>query len=324
MVYQEDSRIILMLNPEIEKNKERCAKYWPNLDDTMNVGHFVIGNMKETETPEFTLRELSLSNKNEMNADDNHPADSAYSRSITPRTIYQYQYVAWPETGYPENQSSVLGILHDINLKQTKDCPETGALVVHCSNGVGRTASIIVIDMLVKQLETCANKGLDSSIDIQRTVQHIRTQRGDQMVQLEAQYKFIYLAISHHVEMAQMEQISWPAHEITISAATTSGAVLKSRKTDPPPPPRPARQPPPPRESNLLDNKPPALPPPMSHRNHAKPPMIAINGTVPPPVPQRKQGAEQQSSMASVFTKPSHAEDLPVPNTPPPVPDRKK
>ena len=45
------------------------------------------------------------------------------------RTIYHYQFIAWPEHGLPENVGSILGILHDINLKQKDyDYP----IVVQC------------------------------------------------------------------------------------------------------------------------------------------------------------------------------------------------
>lgn len=44
--------------------------------------------------------------------------------------------------------------------------------------------------------------GLDCEIDIQRTIQMVRSQRSG-MVQTEAQYKFVYLAVQHHIETVQ-------------------------------------------------------------------------------------------------------------------------
>lgn len=41
--------------------------------------------------------------------------------------------------------------------------------------------------------------GLDCEIDIQRTIQMVRSQRSG-MVQTEAQYKFVYLAVQHHIQ----------------------------------------------------------------------------------------------------------------------------
>lgn len=41
--------------------------------------------------------------------------------------------------------------------------------------------------------------GLDCDIDIQKCIQMVREQRSG-MVQTEAQYKFIYLAVSHYID----------------------------------------------------------------------------------------------------------------------------
>ena len=46
--------------------------------------------------------------------------------------------------------------------------------------------------------------GLDTEIDIQRTIQQVRSQRSG-MVQTEAQYKFVYLAVQHYIETLQLK-----------------------------------------------------------------------------------------------------------------------
>lgn len=71
-----------------------------------------------------------------------------------------------------------------------------GAIVVHCSAGIGRTGTFIVIDMILDQID---KQGLNCEIDIQRTIQMVRSQRSG-MVQTEAQYKFVYLAVKHYIE----------------------------------------------------------------------------------------------------------------------------
>lgn len=71
----------------------------------------------------------------------------------------------------------------------------TGPMIVHCSSGIGRTGTLIVVDMLIGCV---CEGGLHTDIDIARTVQAVREQRSG-MVQTEAQYRFIYKAVQEFV-----------------------------------------------------------------------------------------------------------------------------
>merc|ERR1712083_414646 len=79
------------------------------------------------------------------------------------------------------------------SIKTIKDSPP---VVVHCSAGIGRTGTFIVIDMIIDQIK---RHGLDCEINIQRTIQMVRSQRSG-MVQTEAQYKFVYMAVQHYID----------------------------------------------------------------------------------------------------------------------------
>ena len=63
-----------------------------------------------------------------------------------------------------------------------------------------------MVDIILKVIEA---RGADCEIDIQQTIQRVRGQRSG-MIQTEAQYKFIYDAVAHHID--------------TVSAATGAGA----------------------------------------------------------------------------------------------------
>lgn len=91
-------------------------------------------------------------------------------------------------------ESIAASIVSTVPNNQNSAC--IGPILVHCSAGIGRTGTFIVIDMILDQIK---RHGLDCEIDIQRTIQRVRSQRSG-MVQTEAQYKFVYLAVLHYIE----------------------------------------------------------------------------------------------------------------------------
>lgn len=190
MVWQENCRVIVMTTKEIEREKNKCARYWPeppgDKDDTKKYGKITVKNLLENSTTHYTLREFSVT----MEGCDSE------------RKVYHYHFQAWPDHGVPSDPGCVLNFLHEVNKRQEQlqqELPITeppGAILVHCSAGIGRTGTFIVIDMILDQIK---KYGLDCEIDIQRTIQMVRSQRSG-MVQTEAQYKFVYLAVQHHIE----------------------------------------------------------------------------------------------------------------------------
>ena len=67
---------------------------------------------------------------------------------------------------------------------------------MHCSAGIGRTGTFIVIDMILDQID---REDLDCEIDGHRTILMVRSQRSG-LVQTEAQYKFVYYAVQHYIQ----------------------------------------------------------------------------------------------------------------------------
>lgn len=193
MIWQEDVRIIIMTTKEIERGKVKCERYWPDLNKTDVIQKkYTIYNESESSTQDYTLRRFLVTKKDEPNVK---------------RTIYHFHFTAWPDHGVPSEPGRVLNILLDVNFRLQQimtgpNPPPQAAVCVHCSAGIGRTGTFIVIDMILDQIR---KEGFDCEIDIHRTVQMVRDQRSG-MVQNEAQYKFIYMAVLEFIETEKQRE----------------------------------------------------------------------------------------------------------------------
>ncbi|KAK5852230.1 hypothetical protein PBY51_023716 [Eleginops maclovinus] len=183
MVFQENSRVIVMTTKEVERGKSKCVKYWPDMSSLKEYGAMRVRNVRETAAHDYILRELKLSKVGQGN---------------TERTVWQYHFRAWPDHGVPTDPGGVLDFLEEVNLKQ-ESILDAGPIAVHCSAGIGRTGTFIVIDILI---DVIREKGVDCDIDVPKTIQMVRSQRSG-MVQTEAQYRFIYMAVQHYIETLQ-------------------------------------------------------------------------------------------------------------------------
>ena len=195
MVWQEGARVVVMITNEVERGRSRCARYWPNLGEPTEQGNLRLVNAGETFNPNYILRQFLVTHK---------------EREET-RSIFQFHFKVWPDHGVPQDPGVVLGFLENVNHK-LREIDETevkaGPVVVHCSAGIGRTGTFIVIDCILSSIETI---GWDHEIDIQQCVQTIRLQRSG-MIQTEQQYKFVYHAVQHYME----------AHEQRMHQQTTT------------------------------------------------------------------------------------------------------
>eukprot|EP00096_Caligus_rogercresseyi_P011039 TRINITY_DN4221_c0_g1_i1.p1 TRINITY_DN4221_c0_g1~~TRINITY_DN4221_c0_g1_i1.p1 ORF type:complete len:613 (-),score=174.74 TRINITY_DN4221_c0_g1_i1:83-1921(-) len=178
MTWQEEARVIVMTTKEFERGKAKCAKYWPDLGCSESYGPYRVSSVSESPSAHYTLREFLLSRTSEVEDEDS-------------RIVLHFHFTAWPDHGVPGDPGCVLDFLQDVNAAH-----ESGPVIVHCSAGIGRTGTFIVIDLIIDQIK---RNGLDCDIDIQKTIQTVRSFRSG-MVQTEAQYKFVYLAVQHHIE----------------------------------------------------------------------------------------------------------------------------
>ena len=234
MIWQEDVQIIALMHKEFQyttkMSRVRYAKYWPNIGNAETYGNFTVSTKIEegNEDSDYIFRELHVK-RNDIAVENLTHEDELE------KIVYHYHFQSWPEHGVPSNPDRLLNFLYAVDKRhrllsqvplallpsltttsltssdnnmseeiyqppRTRSSDHFPPIVVQCHSGIGRTGTLIVIDMIIDHIK---RKGFDCDIDIQRTVQSVRNQRSG-LIQTEAQYTFIYDALNHHMHTIQV------------------------------------------------------------------------------------------------------------------------
>ena len=98
-------------------------------------------------------------------------------------TVTHMHYTAWPDHGVPQNAMSVISFIRRVRREHPHHLDQP--LLVHCSAGVGRTGTFILLDTVMQQMK---NKG---TLSIYNVLKNVRGQRM-KMVQTTVSIHNIY------------------------------------------------------------------------------------------------------------------------------------
>jgi len=179
MVWEQDISIIVMVTRVEEGGRIKCAQYWP-LAGSVTYGSFQIYVSESTQLPDYNITVLNIINSKEPGKD---------------MFIRHFHFLRWPDFGVPNSPDALLSFIRKVN---DNTPPDGGPVVVHCSAGVGRTGTYIVLDTCLKQMAS------EEAVDPHNFLRHIRTQR-NYLVQTEAQYIFIHEALLEFIKCGKTE-----------------------------------------------------------------------------------------------------------------------
>ncbi|CAJ1054300.1 receptor-type tyrosine-protein phosphatase beta-like [Xyrichtys novacula] len=172
MVWEHGVHNVVMVTQCVEKGRVKCDQYWPADREPLYYGDLVIQMLSESVLPEWTIREFKITSE---------------SGCTYPRVLRHFHYTVWPDHGVPESTQSLIQFVRTVR-DYVDRSPSTGATVVHCSAGVGRTGTFIALDRVLQQLDS---KG---TIDLYSCVFDLRLHR-QHMVQTECQYAFLHQCV---------------------------------------------------------------------------------------------------------------------------------
>ncbi|XP_006834292.1 PREDICTED: receptor-type tyrosine-protein phosphatase C-like [Chrysochloris asiatica] len=205
MIWEQKATVIVMVTRCEEGNRNKCAEYWPSMEQGTKTYGDVIVKIKEHKIcPDYIIQKLNITHKKEKSPG---------------REVTHIQFTSWPDHGVPDDPHLLLKLRRRVNAFSNFF---SGPILVHCSAGVGRTGTYIGIDAMLEGLEA------ENKVDIYGYVVKLRRQRC-LMVQVEAQYILIHQALVEYNQFGETE----------VSLSELHPYLNNMKKRDPPSEPSP-------------------------------------------------------------------------------------
>ncbi|XP_062437635.1 receptor-type tyrosine-protein phosphatase C [Rhea pennata] len=181
MIWEQKATIIVMVTRCEEGNRNKCAQYWPSMENgSATYGDIIVKINESKVCPDYIIQKLHITNARERTAG---------------RDVTHIQFTSWPDHGVPEDSHLLLKLRRRVNALSNFF---SGPIVVHCSAGVGRTGTYIGIDAMLEGLDA------EGRVDVYGYVVKLRRQRC-LMVQVESQYILIHQALVEYNQYGETE-----------------------------------------------------------------------------------------------------------------------
>ena len=274
MVWEHKVTVIVMLCQTVETNKPKCAQYWPERPGQKAVHGPITVETIDVQSRAIQDHQFSISI---LKVSDNRGGV---------RALVHCLHKSWPDRNVPPSAyplvdfQAIVGGFHSRMAARLGLTKEQSPLVVHCSAGIGRTGTFLVIDICVALL------GRYGAVNVREVVRLVRTQRLF-AVQTSSQYVCVYQTLLEW--LVRQKGLKFDMAKFNREAE----AHLKAAELEPPiplkPPTKPAPQPTPVAVATPAAS--PVASPPAQTPSPAAPPVPAAASPAPAPVPAPVQAS---------------------------------
>ncbi|VDP50877.1 unnamed protein product [Heligmosomoides polygyrus] len=183
MVFQEGCPNVVNLTKCVEDGKIKSSQYWPLEPGAfIRFGKMFVNTKKVESEGRFLIYTVEV-------------LPEGCSNSNIVKVIHM---TSWPDRGLPISGRHVLRLIRQVNL-------DNGPIVMHCSAGIGRTGTIILIDVILRRL-FCARE-----VDMVDLFKQLRNQRAS-CIQVEGQYIFVIVSVLDYIKVGLHETIIASPH----------------------------------------------------------------------------------------------------------------
>ncbi|CAD6192998.1 unnamed protein product [Caenorhabditis auriculariae] len=183
MCLTERVEVIFMLCNLSEKGAKKCFEYYPTKEkETLS---FEEGSNKIT-VKQLGSKWFKFGGKN-ITAKVKETTLIIEGLSEKPLKTYHYHWIDWPDRGVPSADTAIIQLLE-------KTRGSAYPIVVHCSAGIGRTGSVVMIEYILEQAKTAEVEDTD------KILIKIREQRNNS-VQTDHQYLFVHQVLLNYFKL---------------------------------------------------------------------------------------------------------------------------
>lgn len=180
MVWECDVHVILMLTNFVERERLKADLYWDTQGQVVRFKDIFVQLIGEEDHPAshgFIVRLFKV-----WRVDSNGVESPS-------RIIQQLQLTIWPDHGVLRDFRVIAPLLEMARKYREESSRSFGVdarMVVHCSAGIGRSGTVVAIDIMLREIERALRIGLSggdegdalaAALDVQSVVHRIRSQR---------------------------------------------------------------------------------------------------------------------------------------------------